>query len=179
MNIDKYIKIEFFEFYEGIGMENILKEFLDGLIEAEKSWQNADHLIYVTYGVVKDDKLILRALENLIDSVIKAVSVVLKFEYFFKKIELSKDTRRNLETFFNKLGRKYGLNKEDEKVIRELIFVGKKHKESSVEFSGKGRVVILDENSVKYEIDSIKIKNFLKISKKLLENANRNFREIF
>jgi hypothetical protein len=160
-------------------MENILKEFLDGLIDAEKSWQSADHLILVTYKVVKDDKLLLRALENIYESVVKTISVALRFEYFYKRIELSKDSKRNLEIFFVKLGRKYGLSKEDERILREIIFSGKKHKESGLEFSGKGKAVILDDKLGKYELDLDKVKEFIKISKKLLENANRNFKEIF
>jgi len=160
-------------------MENILKEFLDGLVGAEKNWQSADHLIYVVYPVVKDDKLLLRALENIYDNVVKIVSVVLRFEYFYKRIELSKDSKRNLEVFFVKLGKKYGLNKDDGRIVREIIFSGKKHKESGLEFSGKGKAVILDDRLGKYELDLKKVKEFLSISKKLLENANRNFREIF
>ncbi|MAG37952.1 hypothetical protein CMI45_01010 [Candidatus Pacearchaeota archaeon] len=160
-------------------VENIHKEFIDSLIEAEKAWQSGDHLTYVTYPVVKDDKLLLRALENLYESVVKTISTVLRFEYLYKRIELSKDSKRNLEMFFKKCGGRYGLGAEEREIIKEIIFFGKKHKEASVEFSGKGKSYIIDDDLGKIELDVVKLKSFLEISRKLLENANRNFKEIF
>ena len=151
------------------------KKFADDLIEAEKAWRTGDHLIYVTYPVVKDDKLFLRALENLHKSLVIIISSILRFEYLYKRIELSKNGGKNLEIFFKKCGKKYGLEIDDCEIIKEIISLGKKHKESSVEFSGKGKAYILDDLG-KVEINIDKLKIFLRVIRRLLENTIVNFK---
>ena len=83
-------------------MENIHKEFLESLIEIEKLWKSADHIVYVTLPVVKDPKLLLVALNDLHIFMIKSISLILKFEYFYKRVILHEDSKKNLEEFFCK-----------------------------------------------------------------------------
>lgn len=119
-------------------MENIHKKFIEGLVEAEKLWIGADHLIYVTYPVVKDEKLLLKAFENIYNCIVMNISIILKFEYLYKRINLSKDKETNLNVFFNRCAKRYNFEESELKMIKDLLFIGKKHKESSVEFS-KGK----------------------------------------
>lgn len=160
-------------------MENIHKKFIENLVESEKHWGSADHLIYITYPVVGDAKLILRAFESLYKSLVLNVSTILKFEYLYKRISLGKNRDKNLNCFFKKCAERYGLDKQDIGVVKEIIFLGKKHKESSVEFSKRDKIVILDEVLGNYTINIDKMKNFISVSRKLLENTNRNFRKNF
>ena len=80
------------------GYESIVKE----LIDAEREWKNAERMIYVTIPVVKDAKLMLKALEGIHNSLFLTISGILKFEYLFKRVELNRDVDKNLETFFSK-----------------------------------------------------------------------------
>ena len=88
-------------------VDDIRKKFIDALIEAEKLWQGADHIAYITYPFVKNPKLLIRALEGLHKSLVLTISTILKFEYLHKRIELSGDTKKNLEFFFKKCSVKY------------------------------------------------------------------------
>lgn len=157
-------------------MENIHKKFFDELLEAEKYWRSADHFVYITLPVVKDPKLMVRALETLNEGVVKNISTILKYEYMYKRINLTKDPKQNLDTFFNKCSKRYGLQEGENALIKELIFLRKKHKDSEVEFAKSDKVIILNGNG-SVELTLTKMKEFLKISQKLLNNTNRNFRE--
>ena len=157
-------------------MENIHKRFIDDLIEAEKLWQSADHLVYVTLPVVRDNKLMVRALENLHKALVLIITTILKFEYLYKRINLTSDTRKNLELFFSKCSFRYNLGREDIEIIKQILYLGKKHKESGFEFSKSGKIIILDDSLRQEELTADKIKKFLDAEKKLLENTNRIFR---
>ncbi len=159
-------------------MERVIKEFLDFLIDAEKDWSAADHIVYVTIPVVKDDKLLIRALDDLYSCILKVVSTILRVEYLFKRVSLSKDSKMNLRIFFEKCAVRYGLNTEDKKVIREIILLGKKHREASVEFSGKGKAFILDEDLGKHVLDIGILKRYVRVSKKLLDSSINRFKNI-
>jgi len=161
-------------------MDNsVHRGFLDGLVEAEKLWNSADHFIYVTMPVVKDERLLGKALDNLYSSVVLLVSTILKIEYYYKRVQLTKNPKKNLEIFFTKCRAKYDINKEEGSLIKEIMVLGTKHKESGFEFSGKGKMVILDDDLGKTELNIENMKEYVKIVKKLLENANRNFKQSF
>jgi hypothetical protein len=156
-------------------MESIYKKFLDEMIEAEKLWRAGDYLACVTYPVVKDEKLLLRALENVHKSAVLGISTMLKFEYIHKRISLSQDTGKNLEIFFKSCSGKLGLNEGDCIALKELLTLGKRQKESGFEFSRKGKAVILDGNLVSYELKIDKIKEFLRLERRLIDAIRGNF----
>ncbi len=160
-------------------MESVHKKFLDELLEAEKLWQSADHFIYITLPVVKDNKLMVRALENLYRCLVIVISNILKFEYLYKRVSLSKDSGKNLDVFFSKCSLRYGILEDDAKILKDIVFLGKKHKESGFEFSRQGKVIILDDSLKSSELSVEKMKIYLRVVRKLLENTNKGFRVVY
>jgi hypothetical protein len=160
-------------------MDKVVKEFAEGLISAEKKWRDADHFIYVTMPVVRDEKLLLRALDSVHQSAVQAVSIILKFEYFYKRVVLSKDSKRNLDTFFRKCGGRYGLGEVDKDVLKRLFVLGRAYKESGMDFVKSGKVVMMDGGLGITKVSVEDLKEFLHAVKKLLRNANRNFQGAF
>jgi len=156
-------------------MDGLHKRFLDEIVESEKLWNSADYLVYITLPVVKDPKLLVRALENVHKSVVLCVSNILKFEYLYRHIELSSDADKNLDIFFKKCAGKFGLSQEACEKIKEIMFLGKKHKKSGFEFSRSGKIVILDDKLRIHELRVDNMKEFLKTSKKLIEGAKSSF----
>lgn len=159
-----------------IDNEDFRKRFVNELVEAEKSWHIADHLLYVTYPVVKDEKLLLRVLEDIYKAMVLTISTILKFEYLYKRVDLSKNTSKNLETFFKKCSLKYGLNEEENIIMRRIMYLGKKHKESGFEFSKRGKAVILDDELGINILTAEELKKGIQVSKKLLDGARTGFR---
>ena len=102
---------------------DIHKDFLDELVNIEKMFRGADHLIFVTYPVVKDNKLLLRALEELYNAVVLNISLILRCEYLYKRVDLSKDIKKNFKTFLEKCSGKYGLNENDVDILENLFLL--------------------------------------------------------
>ena len=63
-------------------MQNIAKTIED----ANKLFKTADHLTYVTYPLLKDNKLIITIIENLSEATTKAMDAVLYYEKYYKRI---------------------------------------------------------------------------------------------
>src|SRR3989344_7667820 len=126
-------------------MEKEYQSLSEGLMTGEQAWRAAEHILGVTFPVVQDPKLLLRALEHLEKAARNSISVVLKREYVYKRVRLSQEGKQNLEVFFEVCAKRYGLLDEDIQSLKELLDLGRRHKASGVEFSQKGKAVILDD----------------------------------
>ena len=151
-------------------MQDFNRKFANSLIEADDLWERADHLVNIIFPVVRDPKLLIKALEALYKCVSDVISAILKFEYVYRGIELSEDSNENLKIFFNKCMRRY-IN--EERALREIIDLGRKHQDSGFEFSKKEKFVIFDEFPI--EISREKMKSYLETIRKLLNSTHRNF----
>lgn len=157
-------------------MEDLNKQMADYLIESDKLCRNAGHLIYVTYPVVRDKTLLLKALENSHKSAVKIISLILKQEYLHKRIQLYKDSEKNLKTFFEKCAKTYYLSDQEIGDLKNLMELAKKYKESTLEFPGHDKAVMLGENGKIAELSLDAVKNFIKILRKLIEDASKNLK---
>ncbi len=158
-------------------MDNVYKDLIDEFARAEGLVQSADHLVYVALPVVKDNRLLLRALEHVHRAVILNIGVVLKFEHLFKRLTLTKDPKVNLEMFFA-CGKRFGLNELDYKGIKEIMTLGKKHKESGFEFSRSGKVIILDDSLGLYELRAENLKTYINTAKRLCNQVKKSLDEV-
>jgi len=160
-------------------MEKVNRKLIQGLIEAETLIHGADHLVNVIFPVVRDPKTMLKALESLHRSLVLAFSVILKFEYLYRRITLTKDPKKNLNLFFEKCADNYGLNKDEKDMAQEILMLGRKHKESGCEFSKSGKLIIMDDELKIVQIDIGMMKKFVKFQDKLMSNIKRRFLERF
>jgi hypothetical protein len=152
-------------------MQEMDKKLSEDIIEAGRSWQSAEHIINVVMPVVKDEKLLVRALEILYKGSVKIISTILKYEFIFKRVELKAEASKNLDIFFRKCASRYGLNEEDCAKLKNLIKLGKKHKESGFEFSRIGKMMIMSDDLSMYEINKHIIDSFIHVLRKLVDNA--------
>ena len=155
---------------------DIYDKFAKAVIDSEKEIIGAEHLVNFVLPVVKDSKILLRVLEQINKVIVLTISNILKFEHLYKRVELSKDSKKNLDIFMRKCSGKYGLNEKDSEVINEILFLGKKHKESGFEFSKSGRIIILDDELKTNELSLGKIREFIIVAKKLNNNSREKFK---
>ena len=66
-------------------MEPLRNKFVNSLIECEGLLNNSDYIVNVTIPVVKDQKLLIRALEANKKAASLLISTILKYEYMFKR----------------------------------------------------------------------------------------------
>ena len=148
-----------------------MEKFLEYLKEAEKIIQTADHLIYMTFPLVNDKRLLLKIITETKTAVANCINSVLQYEYLYKRIKLSKSSKTNLKTFIEKCAPRYGITEQETEIILELFDIVEKHKQSPFEFMKDNKIVILSENSTQKVISVEKIKEFLFISKNILRKV--------
>jgi len=148
-----------------------MEKFLENLEKAEKILQTASHLTYVTYSLVKDKKLLLKILSETKEAVANCINSILQYEYLYKRIRLSSDPKINLKTFIEKCAPRYNISQEDIQKILKLFELAEKHKKSPFEFVKEDKVVILSENMNSETVTIEKIKEFLVVSKDVLEKT--------
>ena len=132
---------------------------------AAKSLRNADHMAYVIYPLLREKRILFQILNNVYSSLLNIINAILQYDYVYKRINLYKDSGRNLATFREKCALRYGINKEEVEAIFEVISIMEKHKNSPLEFMKKDRLVIMGDN---LHIDSLtleRIKAFIFVAK--------------
>ena len=156
-----------------------MEKFVENLIEAEKILQTADHMVYVTFPLIKDKRLLLRILQEIKRAVAICINSILQYEYLFKRINLYKEPKANFRIFLEKCAPIYSITKEEIALILELFDFVEKHKESPFEFIKDGKVVILS-NGLKPRILTLeKTKEFLLTAKNILKKTKEVFLKKF
>jgi hypothetical protein len=150
-----------------------MEKFEEARDKARKNIKLADHLIYVTYGLVKDPKLFLAIMDNIFLALTNSLGALLHFERYYKRIPPFHDKFDSKMLMFKEYCfTKYGFSKEE----LDFIFMIKdtiiSHKKSPVEFRRSDSFVICDD---KYHMKSItmdNIKEYLEKTKAIFEKVN-------
>jgi hypothetical protein len=150
-----------------------MEKHMQYLSEAIKSMKIADHIIYITYPTIKDKRLLLKALDSVHESVAKTVNSILQYDYLWKRIQLYREPRQNFEIFKSKCSKRLNLSPDDLSILIELFSLIELHRKSSMEFSRQNKIVIMSDNLKTSVLDLEKAKNYLNLSKKLIERATR------
>jgi hypothetical protein len=152
-----------------------MKKILENLNEAKKNIQTIDHMIYMTFPIVRENKFLLNILSKNSKVLKKLINSLLHYEYVYKRIKLYNNPEKNFQTFENKVSKRYNFTVEEIKEIKEILQLAKKHKESSVEFPRKNKVVILSENMEKQIIDLDMIKKQINLLKRVFKKIEKKF----
>ena len=153
------------------------EKFILSLEKARQELETADHLAYMTYPLIKENRLLLKILEKLYLSVLNAINAILQYEYMYKRITLYKDAKINLDTF-KRVALRYHLNEEQLKKLMEIISLGEKHKKSPFEFAKNDKIVIMSDNMATETITIEKIKGFIIESKDFLRKAHQTLKPL-
>ncbi|MDO8622724.1 MAG: hypothetical protein Q7R52_00600 [archaeon] len=145
-----------------------MEKFLENLTEAEKILQTADHMIYITFPLIKDKRLLFKILSELNIAVTNIINSILHYEYIQKHISLTNNAKTNFNTFVQNCCPKYNITSEEIMTIKELFDVMEKHKKSSFEFVKNEKIIILSDNLRTETISIEKTKEFLYLGKSLL-----------
>ena len=143
------------------------ERYILSLEKAKKSLELADHLTYMTFPIVKENKLLLKVLDELYSSIINAINSILQYEYLYKRIQIYKDARENFRTF-KRIASRYNIQEEQLNRIIEILSLGEKHKNSPLEFSKKDKIIIMSDNSKIETLTLEKIKSFLTETKDII-----------
>ena len=148
-----------------------MEKFIENLYEAEKALNKIDHIIYVTYPLVKDKRLLLKILVETKIAIARVINSILQYEYMYKRIKLYKNPKANLKVFVEKCAPRYNITSDEIKLVLELFDIVDKHKNSPFEFRKDEKIVILSENSHPKVIIFDDTKGFLRTARQILEKT--------
>ena len=144
---------------------------LESLQNAIAKLRIADHIVYTTYPLIKDKRLILKALDSIYESLIFMINSILQYDYLKGKIKLSSNPKENFDTFLNKSAKTYSIPTQEIKEIVEFIRIVESHRKSPMEFSRMEKVIILSDNLKTNSIDLEKMRYYLNMGRKMLEET--------
>jgi len=132
-----------------------MERFQEVREKANKHIHIADHLLSVTYPLIKDNKLLLAVIENIFLAYTNTIGSLLYFERTFKRIPPFQDNFESKFTMFRETCvLKYKIDKSYVSDIQDLKNIILAHKKSPVEFTRKDRFVICSDN---YKLKTISI----------------------
>ena len=146
----------------------------ENLEEAAKLIKTADHLIYLSFPLLQDKRILLKAISKTKETVNKCIASILKFEYLNKKIRLYKDPKTNFKIFKDSCSAKYKISSQEIKDIIELFEIVEYKEKSSMEFIKDQKIIILSENMKPKQISIEKAKSFLLLAKNILKKTQEN-----
>lgn len=151
--------------------DELIPKHLENLQKAVHNIRIADHMLYVTYPVIKDKRLLLKTLDEVYDSVILTINSVLQFDSLNNRITLSPIPHENFDTFVTKCVNRYNITQEELGDIKELLYLTESHRKSSVEFMRKEKVIVMSDTLKTTILDTERLKKYLNLAKSLVNKA--------
>jgi len=156
-----------------------MEKFIEYLEESAKRISIADHLLYITFPLVKDKKLLLKILEEINLGITSCLNSILQYEYLFKRIKLYSNPKQNFEVFKQKCAPRFSITQNEMKSAIELFEIIKLHKKSPFEFVKDEKIVILSDDMKQKTINLEKAKEFLASAKSILEKTKKVLKSNF
>ncbi len=134
---------------------------------AKRNVKLADHMIYVTYPLVKDPKLLIAILENLFLGITNTLGYILYYERKFKRVPSFFDNfDSKYRVFMEKIMPCYNIDKSYSDLMIDIKTILIEHKRSPIEFRKDGKFIICSDS---YEVRTLELqdlKNYLESVKK-------------
>jgi len=151
--------------------------------KAQSRLKIADHMLTMTYPLVKDTKLLLVIMKNLFLSLTYAMSSILYYERLFKRIPLFSDNfESKFSIFKEKCINKYDIPQEYVRLLQNVKSTMMEHKKSPIEFERKGAFVICSDSYKLRTISTSQIKDYIAKTKEFIQissNITHKNEEIF
>jgi len=133
--------------------------------------KTADHLVYVTYPIIKESKVLIKALDEIGESLRGMINLILKRENERKMVKIYPSEKDNLETFI-KISKSYGISPKLLNDIFQIIELSERRKKSPMEFSRKDKFVMMHETLRTESVSVEDLKRYLCSAKELLKIAD-------
>ena len=153
-----------------------MEKYQENLKNAIRTLKIADHMLYVTYPLVNEKRLLLKIFDEIYKSIISCINAILNYETLYKRIRLYSNPRDNFNLFETKCAKNYEISNEQIKQIKKLIILNKQHQDSAMEFIKKEKVVILSDSLKTETLDLIKVKKHLLLAKEILLKTSMKVR---
>lgn len=148
-----------------------MEKYEESLEKALKELKIADHIIYITYNLIRDKRLLLKALDQESLALTYLINAILQYEYLWKRIQLYSDSRNNFDTFINKCSKRYNITQEEIEEVKNILSISQLHKKSPMEFQRREKIIMMTEDLSTASIDHEKLKSYLELIKRIIKKA--------
>lgn len=135
--------------------------------EANRHLKIADHMLYVTYGLVNEKRLLIKIFDEIYKTVYFSICSIVYWDIYRRKINSSLNNEEIIEYFFNVFPKEFNLNENLFNNIKEILEINNNHKKSAIEFVKKEKIVIMADDLDTLVLDINSIKKYLGIAKEL------------
>lgn len=150
-----------------------MERFLQLVKEANRAFETADHLAYVTYPLVNDTKLIIGIAENLFKALSNGMDAILYYDRIYKRImHLPTDFQGKLDLFKHSSIPRYNINREIVYLLTELSEVLNIRSKSPIEFSRPEKFVICSKDYALRSLTIKKVKEQINQAKPFMNKLN-------
>ncbi len=153
-----------------------MEKFLSALESASKTLQTADHMIYITFPLIKDNRLLIKIFSEIYSVILAVVNAVLQYDYAYKRIMLYDDAKTNFKNFKEKCAPRFGISEEEVVKIIEIFKIMEGHRQSPMEFVRRDKFVILSESLQTDVVTIEKLKEYLFTAKNILQKVSNKIK---
>jgi hypothetical protein len=140
---------------------------------ADKKLKLADHILTMTYPMVKDPRLLLSSVENLFLAYSYGMGSVLHYDLIFKRVPPFQDNfASKYDLFREKCAKRYNISAEYLCIIKDLREIIIAHRKSPVEFSKNERFVICNHDYHMRAISLNEVKSYVEKAKLFIKNVS-------
>jgi hypothetical protein len=133
----------------------------------------ADHMVYMTYGVVKDSKILLSVMDSIFLSLTNCMTALLEQEKKFKAIPLVPKGFEAKFMLFRDVAQKFKLDDAYISMMRDVKDTILDHKTSPVAFRRKEQYVICSDSYHMRTINVDQIKEYLRMTREFFSDIQR------
>jgi hypothetical protein len=151
-----------------------MEDFQNLIFQAKKTISAADHMLIMTFPLVKDPKILLAVLSSTFSALTNATDSLVTYERVFKRIPPPQDTfESKFNVFKDQISKRYNINSEYIKLILEIKEILNTHKKSPIEFSRNDRFIICTENYRMKTISVEELKKYIAKTKMYITEIER------
>ena len=146
-----------------------MERFQEELEAGRRHLRTADHLVSITYPLVKDNKLLITALENLISAGKNLMASMLHYEQAFKRVpRFQEDFDSMVQLFRFKCTPNYNLSRDYGASMDELKVLAENHRTSTVEFTRGDGLVMFSDSSNFRKVTHTQLRSLIGTMKRML-----------
>lgn len=150
-----------------------MEQFNQLVEEANKAFETADHLAYVTFPVVNDMKLLLGVAEQLHKAAKRAMEALLCYDAEYKRIPVMPlGFQQQYDIFKRVTARRYQIPRECMLLLEELQDILANRQSARLEFVKRDKFIFASESFKVRTLSLQKIKEYIQITKVFIEKLN-------
>jgi len=152
-----------------------MEKFLENLNRISYNLYKINHILNITFPLIKNKNLLLNILIGIKKSVVDSINLILQYEYLYRNIDIHSDFNLNFKIFITQCSPKYQISNKEIQLIEELFEIVRQQKSSSMNILNGTKIVILSENMQKTDLEYEKLREFLELGKILLKRTKSQF----